>query len=139
MWQGYMRDAGADLAGAAYDSIKQAAWNASGLSGVPSFAVGVNNVPYDMTANIHAGERIIPAADNRELMTRLASPQSNNAALVSALRDMTADRDGIREEIKGLRADITLQNRQIAVSTKNTADILQKFDIVGLPAERTPA
>lgn len=35
------------------------------------FAVGTNYVPNDMIAQIHAGERIIPAADNRALMAAL--------------------------------------------------------------------
>ncbi|WP_157667595.1 phage tail length tape measure family protein [Comamonas serinivorans] len=33
-----------------------------------SFAVGTNFVPYDMVAQIHRGERIIPAADNSALI-----------------------------------------------------------------------
>lgn len=36
-----------------------------------AFAQGTNNVPADMIAQIHAGERIIPAADNRALMEAL--------------------------------------------------------------------
>lgn len=35
--------------------------------GIPSFAQGTNFVPQDMLANIHRGERIVPAADNRQL------------------------------------------------------------------------
>lgn len=37
-------------------------------AGRASFAVGTNYVPQDMTADIHRGERIIPAADNITLM-----------------------------------------------------------------------
>jgi phage-related minor tail protein len=36
-----------------------------------SFDIGTNVVPNDMMANIHKGERIIPAADNRRLMDAL--------------------------------------------------------------------
>ena len=50
---------------------------------LPSFAVGTNSVPSDMLANIHQGERIIPAADNQELMQRLSSPMTqDNSELV---------------------------------------------------------
>ena len=53
------------------------------------FAVGTNKVPYDMPALIHKDERIIPAADNRELMRRLASPGDSSTALASEVRRLT--------------------------------------------------
>jgi len=46
-----------------------------------SFAVGTNFVPQDMTAEIHRGERIIPAADNSRLM-------DDNAAMLEEMRAM---------------------------------------------------
>jgi len=46
-----------------------------------SFAVGTNYVPYDMTANIHQGERIIPAADNRALISALEERGGNTMLL----------------------------------------------------------
>lgn len=56
-----------------------------------SFAVGINSVPYDMTARIHKDERIMPAADNRELFKRLDSPQASNAELVAAFNSLRSD------------------------------------------------
>jgi len=38
------------------------------IVGIPKLASGTNYVPYDMLAQIHQGERIIPAADNQQLM-----------------------------------------------------------------------
>ncbi len=39
----------------------------------PSFAVGIDKVPHDMVAQIHAGERILPAATNSALSEALAA------------------------------------------------------------------
>ncbi|MDK2124497.1 tape measure protein [Parachitinimonas caeni] len=44
--------------------------------GIPGFAVGTNHVPSDMIALIHQGERIVPAADNRELLAQLRDRNS---------------------------------------------------------------
>lgn len=61
------------------------------------FAVGTNYVPYDMTAQIHEGERIIPAADNRELMSRLSSQDGNSAALLAEVRRLNAKIERLEE------------------------------------------
>ena len=47
-------------------------WIASTFMG-NSFAVGTASVPHDMVAQIHAGERIIPAATNQRLTEMLSS------------------------------------------------------------------
>lgn len=56
---------------------------------LPGFAIGTNYVKADMPAMIHEGERIMPAADNRELMRRLASPSDGNSALAGEVRRLT--------------------------------------------------
>jgi len=81
------------------------------------FAVGTNYVPVDMPAKIHEGERIIPAADNRELMRRLASPGENSAVLVAAVERLT-------EENRGMRRDLNDALYAIAKNTMNTASSL---------------
>ncbi len=50
--------------------------SAEALARIPQFAVGTNELPADMLALVHAGERIMPAADNAELMARLSEPSS---------------------------------------------------------------
>jgi hypothetical protein len=81
------------------------------------FDVGTNRVPYDMDARIHEDERIIPAADNRELMRRLASPGENSAVLVAAVERLT-------EENRGMRKDLNDALYAIAKNTMNTASSL---------------
>lgn len=89
------------------------------LSKLPSFDIGTNIVPKDMVAKIHEGERIIPAADNRELMQRLESPAGQDLGLITAAI-----------------------NRLESVSTsmaKNLASLerrVRKWDGDGMPPER---
>lgn len=93
-----------------------------GQTYMPSFAVGTNELPSDMTARVHKGERIIPAADNRELMRRLSSPNAANDALVA--------------EIRQLRAELKAAHLAIAKNTSKTAKILDQFDGNGMPPVR---
>jgi len=64
------------------------------------FAVGTNYVPTNMPAMIHEGERIIPAADNRELMRRLSNPEQSNAVLAAAVERLTREVEGLRTEAR---------------------------------------
>src|SRR5690606_5088451 len=59
------------------------------------FAVGTNYVPYDMPATVHQGERIIPAADNRELMRRLSQPERSSQDIVAAIQRLEKRLDQI--------------------------------------------
>lgn len=83
---------------------------------LPSFDVGTNYVPNDMTANIHKGERIIPAADNSALMQKLS--QSDNGELVAAV-------NRLEQANKSMARNMASMERKIA-----------KWDGDGLPAER---
>jgi hypothetical protein len=67
---------------------------------LPSFAVGTDFVPHDMVAQIHKGERIVPAAQNKPGMTGVGSmhvtqnfygaaePAQQKRAAASAYRSM---------------------------------------------------
>jgi hypothetical protein len=58
-----------------------------------------------MTANIHQGERIIPAADNRALMAALGTQGGGNAELVA--------------EVKALRTELQAINHNTASSAQS--------------------
>ncbi|MCX7177722.1 MAG: hypothetical protein NTX56_02805, partial [Proteobacteria bacterium] len=84
------------------------------LSAVKPFAVGTDYVAEDMIAKIHAGERIMPAADNRELMARLKNPQANNEALLAEIK-------ALRAEVVAFRSENGAENRAMIKSTGKTA------------------
>jgi len=87
------------------------------------FAVGTNYVKNDMPAMIHEGERIMPAADNRELMRRLASPPENNDVLAAAVDRLTAT---------VARQEAIISNLQVAQeeTQRNTRRLADGMEIV---------
>ncbi len=97
-------------------------YQAPGQVFLPGFASGSNEIPHDMTARIHKGERILPAADNRELMRRLSNPGAANETLAA--------------EIRELRAELRAAHLAIARNTSKTAKILDTWDGNGQPPER---
>lgn len=93
----------------------------SNVKSLPSFATGTNYLPSDMIIQAHEGERIVPKADNLELMNKLG----DNAAFESLI-----------SEVKTLRSDMRAGQEAIAKYTNQTSTILKKFDADGLPATR---
>ena len=89
--------------------------------GIMGFAVGTNYVPYDMIAQIHKGEAIVPAAYNPAADGGGNNNQSN-AELVAELRAM-------RLEL----AEIKMQALATTNNTKATAKQLERWDVDGLP------
>lgn len=99
------------------DAFEDFVWVARQQGTLPQFDVGTNYVPYDMTARIHQGERIIPAAENRELMARLSQPaegQASRAAMESMAREMAE----MRQENKQLLIQVVKYGRQVAMYTE---------------------
>lgn len=92
--------------------------------GIPKFAVGTNYVPNDMLAQIHQGERIIPAADNRALMAAL---QSGGAGASQA--EVVAELRALREENKIQAGEIVRLNLRVA-------KIVERWEGGGLPPLR---
>lgn len=107
-WMGQVKN------GTSLGAIKDTFENSEEKKKLRGFAVGTNYIPVDMPAMVHQGERIIPAADNRELMRRLASPEQNNEAVVAELR-------ALREEVALLRAEAER-------TSDNTGQLADQFD-----------
>jgi hypothetical protein len=81
---------------------------------------GTNSVPRDRIALIHEGERVIPPADNRELMLRLRNPSGNNEALVSEIR-------ALRAELAASNSSRGAEGVAIAQNTRKTLAVLERL------------
>jgi hypothetical protein len=84
-----------------------------------SFATGSNFVPQDMVAQIHRGERIIPAADNLELMSSIGNRNRTNEVLVIEIKKLN-------QKIQSLEQTVAQGAAMNAQATdRNTAEIAQ--------------
>lgn len=92
---------------------------------VPKFEKGINFVPSKMLAELHPGERVLPAADNSMLMETLRNPRSNNDVLVAAVRDLQA-------EVARLREENEAQNVQLIVAANKGVKMQIKWDNIGI-------
>ncbi|SEO37421.1 tape measure domain-containing protein [Nitrosospira multiformis] len=95
----------------------------------PSFAVGTNSLPQDMTINAHAGERIIPAADNRELMQRLREPNESAKAMADEIKQL-------RSELKAAHLAIARNTASTAKTTDRMLRLSEEWNVEGMPRER---
>ena len=102
----------------------------AGLGPRASFAVGTNFVRRDMDARIHAGERIMPAADNRELMQRLRDPSKGE--LLEELR-------ATREDNRQMRMMMESHLYAIAKGVKMTSESLDDVIVGGRSIKTTAA
>lgn len=77
-----------------------------------AFAQGTNEVPDDMVAQIHAGERIIPAADNRALMSAISNDNRSSSSTgdthnhYDLSSSVTGGRDDVIDALKGRTSDL---------------------------------
>lgn len=91
--------------GNSLDSIRAGFMEGDEYKKLHPFAVGTNFVPKTMPALVHEGERIIPAADNRVLMSVLAradSGSSGNAGLLAEVQSLRREIQGLREEARAI-------------------------------------
>jgi hypothetical protein len=84
-----------------------------------SFATGSNFVPQDMVAQIHRGERIIPAADNLELMSSIGNRNRTNEVLVIEIKKLNQKIQSLEQTV----AQGAVMNAQ--ATDRNTAEIAQ--------------
>ncbi len=97
-----MRDAGATLSDLeALSGYYARDWaEVERITGIklPAFDIGTNYVPFDMPAIVHAGERIVPAADNRRLMAALdGAGGPAGGAVLEVLQAVRQGIDALRE------------------------------------------
>lgn len=118
------------------DAFDDFVWVGKQQGTIPSFDVGTNFVPHDMTANIHRGERIIPAAENRELMARLSRPAGETTAMQAAMDSMAREMAEMRQENKQLLMQVVRYTRQTAAYTEAIDEWRQTG---GVPVVEQPA
>ena len=102
--------------GASIDNIRAEMLKSDEYKRLHPFAVGTNFVPETMPALVHQGERIIPAADNRVLMSVLQrSTGGGSEALVAEVR-------ALRETVAKQQAALD----RIANNTKEHKDMFEQ-------------
>lgn len=122
--------AAADQAGAAYATASSyAAAARAAVPGINSFEVGTNYVLDERWAKIHPGERIMPAADNREIIRRMGEPApSNNGS------DLAAEISKLNVVVARLQSElekITKNTGNMERHTGDTATVLKKCTLGG--------
>ena len=107
--------------GMTLEQVRKMIMEGAEYKGLRGFAVGTNYVPTNMPAMVHEGERIIPAADNRELMRRLSSPGEGNAALIAEIR-------ALRTEVAGLKSAAGRTADATEKTAGSTGQLAEQFD-----------
>jgi hypothetical protein len=91
---------------------------------LPAFARGTNFVPDDMVAQVHQGERIIPAADNLELMQSMSNRNRTNEVLVTEIKKLNQKIESLERVVAEgavINAEATNRNtEEISRTVKDT-------------------
>jgi hypothetical protein len=120
-WQDAIKNRGATIA-----DVGRAIMQSNEYKWLHPFADGINVVPKTMPALLHEGERVMPKADNNELMSLLRMKRSDNSAVfVSAVQRLEAQFAGFRAENK---AGMVALQRDTAV----TASKLKRLETQGI-------
>lgn len=104
-------------------------------SKLPGFDVGINNVPYDMPAYLHAGESVIPSEFN-PFNPNASTPLSLTPIGTSGV-NQTQDNSDIIEENRLLRQELQAQNGAMVRLLSKVARVVERWDGDGLPEPRT--
>lgn len=110
--------------GTSLESVTSGFMNSEEYKKLHPFAVGTNYVPRTMPALVHEGERIIPRADNTELLERLRNPTANMDAMLAELRALREEQRLARLEIIELRMANSNENYHIAKYAQETSGFL---------------
>lgn len=114
-------------------------WMTGGVSmpapKLPGFDVGINNVPYDMPAYLHAGESVIPSEFN-PFNPSASTPLSLTPIGTSGV-NQTQDNSDIIEENRLLRQELQAQNGAMVRLLSKVARVVERWDGDGLPEPRT--
>lgn len=102
---------------------------------IPGFDVGINNVPYDMPAYLHAGESVIPSEFN-PFNPSASTPLSLTPIGTSGV-NQTQDNSDIIEENRLLRQELQAQNGAMVRLLSKVARVVERWDGDGLPEPRT--
>lgn len=112
--------------GGAPITVTSATGTSSAGGTIQSFAVGSNFIPNDMTAQIHRGERIIPAADNFRLMSKLTNTDEYTRQMVEEIRKLNAKITTLEQTVAQgavINAQATDRNtEQVTVAITGSSD-----------------
>jgi hypothetical protein len=100
---------------------------------LPSFARGTNFVPGDMLAEIHQGERIVPAADNLELMQSIGNRNRTNEVLVTEIKKLNQKIESLERVV----AEGAVINAE--ATNRNTVEISRTVKDTGSTASHSEA
>jgi phage-related minor tail protein len=110
--------------GASMETIKSRFVDSDEYKKLHPFAVGTNFVPETMPALVHQGERIIPAADNRALMSvRARAGSGGNEALVAEIR-------ALRTEVAELKSAASRTADATEKTAGSTGQLAEQVDNV---------